>query len=546
MFDWWQVLSASVLGLLSFVLSVFVIVLIASGIRNWISNFLYYIEDFTTGFLKVRERVFSENREAVWRLTQHNPVDEYASFALEIGKTESSGFSQVLSLPGDYRPTHMYVVGASGSGKSSLLKNFLIQDIQNGMGLCVIDPHGDLIYDLIPFLGKRQEHTVMLDLSDVEHMLPYNPLERREGVLVAEQVAKFLLAFKRIWADSWGARMEDILRHTLALLIEQNYTLSEFERVLVDGDFREMLTESSNIEPSKEYFLGRYNTWNSKERSLYIESSLNKVSAFMSDPRIGLRMSAVKSGFNIKRIMDTGGILLVNLAKGHLAGNADLFGALLMADIEMSFLSRKPNERTPFALYVDEFQNIATDSFGTVLTEARKFGLCLTMAHQSLKQLDDKLVSLILGNAQTQVYFRVAREDAERLAKESANIIKDLTEQDERLMQEPERKLSLNEMWEVAFHSLARLPMRNAYLMVKGAMEYPERITTLDNPPVRQSRVPFSDAYLPLSVLERVCTERKAEIETKLTTQSQSDEPGKSSNEPSPDDLSFLDPKPSA
>lgn len=155
--------------------------------------------------------------------------------------------------------------------------------------------------------------------------------------------------------------------------------------------------------------------------------------------------------------MDTGGVLFVNLAKGRLGGSADLFGALLMADIETSFLTREPGQRRPFALYADEFQNIATESFETVLTEARKFGLCLTMAHQSLKQLDDKLVALILGNAQTQVYFRVSRQDAERLAKESSNMKAQLEAKEDHLMQEPVSKFSLSEMWEVAFHNLASL-----------------------------------------------------------------------------------------
>ena len=191
--------------------------------------------------------------------------------------------------------------------------------------------------------------------------------------------------------------MEDILRHTLALLIEHDYTLSEFERLLTDADFRNLLIDQSEIDQTKEFFQGRYNTWNAKERALFIESSLNKVSAFLADRRIGARMSQPQSSFSIKEVMDTGGILLVNLGKGRLAGNADLFlVSLLMADIEMSFLTRKEHERRPFALYVDEFQNIATESFDSVLAEARKFGLCLTMAHQSLKQLDDKLVALIL------------------------------------------------------------------------------------------------------------------------------------------------------
>jgi hypothetical protein len=497
-------------GMLMFLIGWAVIILFFVGVRVAISQFVYYMMDYTTGFLKVRDLVGAAMREDLWRLSEHHPADEYADFSLTLGLTESSGFANPFIVPGDYRTTHMYVVGASGSGKSSLLKNLIAQDITCKMGLCVIDPHGDLVYDMVAQLGKRSTETVMLDLADTEHMLAYNPLERREGVLVAEQVAKLVLAFKRIWADSWGARMEDILRHTLTLLIEQGYTLAEFERVLADADFREMLVEASNIDQTREYFFGRYNTWNSKERGMYTESSLNKVSAFMSDPRIGARLGQAKSGFNIKEIMDSGGILFVNLAKGKLAGNADLFGALLMADIEMSFLSRQPNQRRPFALYVDEFQNIATDSFATVLAEARKFGLCLTMAHQSLKQVDDKLAALILGNAQTQVYFRVGRQDAERLAKESANIISQLIEQEENepLRQERERKFSMSELWEAAFHQLARLEPRKAYVMVKGAMEHPELIRTVDNPMGKVVKFPYGETAVKLEVLEAAVKER--------------------------------------
>ncbi len=514
MFGGVSAVSQVLAGLLTFLIGWAVVILFFVGVRIALSQFVYYMMDYTTGFLKVRDYVGAAMREDLWRLSEHHPADEYADFSLTLGLTESSNYSDPFVVPGDYRTTHMYVVGASGSGKSSLLKNLISQDIACKMGLCVIDPHGDLVYDMVAQLGRRSVETVMLDLADTEHVLAYNPLERREGVLVAEQVAKLILAFKRIWADSWGARMEDILRHTLTLLIEQGYTLTEFERVLADADFREMLVENSNIDQTREYFIYRFNTWNSKERAMNIESSLNKVSAFMSDPRIGARLGQAKSGFNIKDIMDTGGILFVNLAKGKMAGNADLFGALLMADIEMSFLNRQPGQRCPFALYVDEFQNIATDSFATVLAEARKFGLCLTMAHQSLKQVDDKLAALILGNAQTQVYFRVGRQDAERLAKESANIVEQLIEQDENepLMQERERKFSMNELWEAAFHQLARLEPRKAYVMVKGAMEHPELIRTIDNPMGKSVKFPYGESAVTLDELEAALKQRTKDL----------------------------------
>jgi hypothetical protein len=493
------------------------VILLVWGIRVGLASFLYYMEDYTTGFFKVRERVMASNQQAAWELENHRTGEMSDPYALALGLTEGSGYAQPLVVPGDFRTTHMYVIGGSGVGKSSLLKNLILQDLQNGMGLAVIDPHGDLITDSLPFLRQRAGQTVLLDLEDTEHLLAYNPLERREGVLVAEQVAKLLLAFKRVWADSWGARMEDILRHTLALLVEHGYTLTEFERVLVDADFRDMLLERTATEQTREFFYGRYNTWNPKERQLFIESSLNKVSAFLADPRIGMRLGQPKSAFSLREIMDSGGVLLVNLAKGRLAGSADLFGALLMADIETSFLTRSKDNRRPFALYTDEFQNIATDSFATVLTEARKFGLCLTMAHQSLEQLDDKLVSLILGNAQTQVYFRVGRTDAERLAKESVNIVKQLAGKGDHLLQEPENKFTLQEMWEVAFHGLARLAQREAYVMVKGAMEHPEKIRTMDNPVGRPVQFPYSAAYLPLDKLEVELRQRREGIDAEVS-----------------------------
>jgi hypothetical protein len=511
------------------------------GMSRWFDKFYYFLEDHTTGFLKVRERLQAATSASLHEMDSAPAEEGYLGYNLEIGKVENNLFEEMMRIPGSMRSTHMYIVGASGTGKSSLLKNLLIQDVQSGMGLCVIDPHGDLINDLIPFTLNRKSETWILDLEDTEHMLSYNPLERRENVLVAEQVGKLILAFKRIWGDSWGARMEDILRHTLALLIEQGYTLGEFERVLTDTDFRNMLLEKSEIDQTKDFFVLRYNNWNPKERIINIESSLNKVSAFLADRRIGARLSQPHSSFDIKQIMDRSGILLVNLGKGRLAGNADLFGALLMADIEMSFLTRMAGNRRPFALYVDEFQNIATESFETVLAEARKFGLCLTMAHQSLKQLDEKLISLILGNAQTQIYFRVSRQDAERLAKESHNIVEKLTTRDEKLMQEPEQKFTLQEMWEIAFHNLSRLEFRKAYVMIKGVLAHPELIRTSDTPFIQQSKFPFTETYRSLDNLEAIYKERKQEIEAKIKTLLEIPVSKTSEIVDVPTDLSFLE-----
>ncbi len=512
-----------------------------SSIREALVRFLYFLEDHTSGYTKVRNKMMEAKRVLVWELSDQNPWGGNDEPPLEVGRFSEDIQSDVLVLPGKYRPTHMYVVGASGSGKSSLLMNFIIQDISNGMGICVIDPHGDLIKGVLPFLGDRIKNTYILDMEDMDHMLAYNPLERREGVLIAEQVAKLLLAFKRIWEDMWGPRMEDILRNTLALLIEHGYTLAEFEKVLTDADFRRSLLEKTDQDQVKEFFKNRYNNWSSRERSMYIESSLNKVSAFMADGRIGARLAQKKSSFNIKHIMDTRGILLINLAKGKLAISADLFGALIMSDIEMSFLARKVEERFPFALYVDEFQNIATDSFGTVLAEARKFALCLTMAHQSLKQLDEKLISLILSNAQTQIYFRTSRQDAERLSKETANIVEAMEEQEVDLMQVEQKKFTLQELWEIAFYNLSRLEFRQAYVMIKGAMSHPEMIKTLDNPIGTDIEFPFDNKYSSLTLMESNVKMRRVRIEEILKERMKPKPKEDTQETKTPDDLEYLE-----
>ncbi len=165
---------------------------------------------------------------------------------------------------------------------------------------------------------------------------------------------------------------------------------------------------------------------------------------------------------------------------------------------------------------VDEFQNIATESFDAVLAEAREFGLCLTMAHQSLKQLDDRLVSLILGNAQTQIYFRVSRQDAERLAKEPENIAKKFAGRGDEIMQEMEHKFTLAELWKKTFHNLSRLEFRKAYVMIKGVFDHPELIRTTDTPFIEQDNFPFSDEYTTLDNLDSSYKARKEKIESVL------------------------------
>jgi hypothetical protein len=325
------------------------------------------------------------------------------------------------------RLTHFYVVGASGTGKSKFLEFLIRQDIAKGNGFGVIDPHGDLIEDIKGYLAFAlsendiEERVLLIDPTDEKYTVAFNPLEKLEGVSPAEIAAELVEAFKKIWFDAWGARMEDLLRNTLISLIEAELTLTDLPRFLIVEDFRENVLERVSHPIAKRYFQ-RFNSLAPRTREEWMESTLNKVNAFLSDDRIREMFSFEKSSFNLREIMDSQKILLIKLDRGRLKENGDLIGSLLMTKIRMAAFSRTdiPKEkRIPFYLYIDEFQNFATKEFIDTLSEARKYGLSLIMAHQNLSQLPKDLQDSILTNCGIQCYFRVCRRDAEILAKEA-------------------------------------------------------------------------------------------------------------------------------
>jgi len=334
---------------------------------------------------------------------------------------------QMAKIREEDRKIHFYIVGASGTGKSKFLEFLIRQDIKKGNGFGVIDPHGDLIEDVKGYLAlalpreEIEERVVLIDPTDERYTVAFNPLEKIEGVSSAEIAAELVEAFKKIWIDSWGARMEDLLRNTLIALIEAELTLDNLPRFLIDEDFRGNVLERVTHPIAKRYFQ-RFNSLSPKTREEWMESTLNKVNAFLSDDRIREIFSYQKSSFNLREIMDNKKILLIKLDRGRLKENGDLLGSLLMTKIRMAAFSRSdiPKEkRVPFYLYIDEFQNFATEEFIDTLSEARKYGLVLILAHQNLSQLPKNLQDSILTNCGIQCYFRVCRRDAEILAKEA-------------------------------------------------------------------------------------------------------------------------------
>jgi hypothetical protein len=334
---------------------------------------------------------------------------------------------QMAKIREEDRKIHFYVVGASGTGKSKFLEFLIRQDIKKGNGFGVIDPHGDLIEDVKGYLAlalpreEIGERVVLIDPTDERYTVAFNPLEKIGGVSSAEIAAELVEAFKKIWIDSWGARMEDLLRNTLIALIEAELTLDNLPRFLIDEDFRGNVLERVTHPIAKRYFQ-RFNSLSPKTREEWMESTLNKVNAFLSDDRIREIFSYQKSSFNLREIIDTRKILLIKLDRGRLKENGDLLGSLLMTKIRMAAFSRSdtPREkRIPFYLYIDEFQNFATEEFIDTLSEARKYGLVLILAHQNLSQLPENLQDSILTNCGIQCYFRISRRDAEILAKEA-------------------------------------------------------------------------------------------------------------------------------
>ena len=332
------------------------------------------------------------------------------------------------------RLRHLYILGATGTGKSKLLEFLIRQDILAGRGLCFIDPHGDLYQNILDFLAgycsanndpetseKISKRLVLIDPACTEWAMGFNPLEAID-VNPYSQALEFMGILKKLWSDAyWGPRMEELMRNTMVTLSLHGYTLLETKQILTDPLFRGRLVEDLPEGEIKEYWLYRYNQLSERMQAAYREPILNRLSVFLSDPSIRIMVGQKKSTINFRQIMDQGKWLLVNLSKGRLKSNAHLLGAFLIAKLQLSALSRvdtNEEKRFPFFVFVDEFQNFMSEDFETILSEARKYGLGLTLVHQNIDQLDRQLRAAILGNTLTQVFFRISNQDAAALAAE--------------------------------------------------------------------------------------------------------------------------------
>jgi hypothetical protein len=355
-------------------------------------------------------------------ITGNTATDENIS---AFGLTNFRGINHQFGMLRDDRSRHAYIIGQTGTGKSGMLELFALSDIYHGHGYAIIDPHGDFAVNNMRFIpGSRLDDVVYFNPADTSFPLGFNPLEVTDPNQKTNISSEVVGVLKRMFGESWGPRLEYILRYTiLALLDRPSTTMLDITRMLTDKKFRNETLEYCQDTVVLNFWKVEFDSWNDKFVAEAISPVLNKVGAFTANPVIRNIIGQPKSTFNIRKIMDEGKILIVNLSKGLIGeDNAAILGAFLVTKIQLAAMSRSDIERiedrTPFYLYVDEFQNFATDSFATILSEARKYGLNLTVANQYVSQMSDGVRDAIFGNVGTVISFRVSADDAPNLGKQ--------------------------------------------------------------------------------------------------------------------------------
>lgn len=349
-----------------------------------------------------------------------------------VGETNFRNVRRAFGIKRDDRRRHLYAIGKTGSGKTTALQSMAIQDIQQGEGLAVVDPHGDFAFTMLDYVPPdRINDVIYFDPSDAEFPFAFNVLETvlPEDPRFAQEknlVSSGLVGvFKKLWADSWGPRLEYILRNViLALLDSPGNTLLGIMRILVDKEFRKQIVDQIRDPVVKSFWVDEFAQYNERFRSEAISPIQNKVGQFLSSSTIRNIVGQPTSTIDLREIMDEGKVFIMNLSKGQIGeDNAALLGAMMITKIQLAAMDRArfaEEERRDFYLYVDEFQNFATESFATILSEARKYRLNIVMAHQYIAQLSEEVRDAVFGNVGTMVCFRVGAYDAEYLEREFA------------------------------------------------------------------------------------------------------------------------------
>lgn len=344
-----------------------------------------------------------------------------------LGRVQYRNDRRLVSMPGDARFRHTFIVGKTGMGKSTLIENLCAADIDAGAGIALIDPHGDLAENVLRLVPRRRTTDVVLfDVGDRERPIAYNPLDCRsqqERPLVASTIVS---AVHKMNPDSWGPRLEDILRNAcLALCEVPDTSLLSLSRMLTDARFRSRVLDQVSDPVILKYWRNEFGRWRSADQAIAVASVQNKIRPFLSHPILRAIVGQPKSKLNLRHVMDEAKILIVNLSKGRIGEDAtSLLGSFLVGGLQQAALSRADTlaeRRGGFHLYIDEFQNFATDSFATALSEARKYQVSLTLANQYLYQIKEhspQTLSAVFGNVGSIIAFQVGSDDAEELARQ--------------------------------------------------------------------------------------------------------------------------------
>lgn len=362
-----------------------------------------------------------ENLPIVTKNTHEATKDQINVFAETTYKNQTVKYG----LKQADRRRHFYVIGKTGTGKSTMLANMAINDLKNNEGIAVIDPHGDLIEIILDFIpSHRINDVIYFNPADTDGRMVKMNLFEGENLAHRELIASGIISiFQKLYGYSWGPRLEYILRNALlTLLSTPQSNLSDIIRLLTDSKFRNTIVSTLEDPVLKNYWLNEYNQLSDRLRSESISSILNKIGQFVSSPLIRNVVDARKSSFSIEDAMNQGKILLVNLSQGKLGeDNATLLGAMLITKIQLAAMARvnkNEEDRKDFYLYVDEFQNFATESFVKILSEARKYRLNLTLANQYVAQIPEEVQKAIFGNCGSIASFVMGADDAELFNKE--------------------------------------------------------------------------------------------------------------------------------
>jgi len=342
------------------------------------------------------------------------------------GETSFRNERKRFGIKLDDRRKHVYVIGKTGMGKTQLLKNMAIQDIQNGHGVGFVDPHGEAASELLDYIPKeRIQDVIYFNPADLDYPISFNVMEKVD-VEFRHLVASGLMGvFKKIWPDVWSARMEYILNNCILSLLEYpNSTLLGVNRILADEEYRSRVVEKIKDPIVKSFWLNEFARYSQKYETEATAAIQNKIGQFISSPLIRNIIGQTKSSLDMRKIMDEEKILIMDLSKGRIGEDSSkLLGGLLITKLQLAAMSRvdiPEGERKDFFLYVDEFQNFATESFANILSEARKYRLGLTLGHQYITQMEETVRDAVFGNVGTMIVFRVGAEDAEFLEKEFA------------------------------------------------------------------------------------------------------------------------------